>query len=217
MSLVALAISLLPMSQSSITDIKSAEQVRLNACIELADTDAEAAFEESLAWLGEGARPAARYCNAIALIGLGNYREAAARFEELANAPDAGGLADRAIYLAQAGNAWLTAGYPDAALVALDNAVKIAETDPDIRIDRAAANLMMGNYDQAIEDASVALETYPNNIEALQIRARAHLNLDDLDRAEGDMGRALLIDGKNIDTLVLRGDIREAKRLAGEG
>ncbi|MEQ9315191.1 MAG: hypothetical protein RLN72_05020 [Henriciella sp.] len=217
MGLAALAIFLLPMSQSSISDIKAAEQARLNACIQLADEDPEAAFEESLAWLGEGARPAARYCNAVALIGLGNYREAAARFEELANAPDAGGLADRAIYLAQAGNAWLTAGYPDAALVALDNAVKIAESDPDIRIDRAAANLLLGNWNQAITDASVALETYPNNVEALQIRSRAWLNLENLANAEADMGRALIIDGTNIDTLVLRGDVREAKRLSEEG
>ncbi|MGB3624377.1 MAG: hypothetical protein WA989_01020, partial [Henriciella sp.] len=74
-----------------------------------------------------------------------------------------------------------------------------------------------GSWNEAIEDATVALETYPNNVEALLIRSRAWLNRDDLGNAETDMNRALLIDGKNIDTLVLRGDIREAKRLASDG
>ncbi|MEM5516162.1 hypothetical protein WNY37_04325 [Henriciella sp. AS95] len=216
MSLLAIAIGILPMSQSAVTDIKGAEQVRLNECIRLTEEDPEAAFEESLAWLGEGGRPAARYCNALAIIAMGNYKEGAARLEELANAPDAGGLEDRAVYLAQSGNAWLTAGYPEAALVTLDNAVKIAQDDPEIRVDRASAKLMLERWEPALDDLDFALEKIPNNLSALQLRSRTHLELDNLDQAEADLNRALLIDGKNIETLVLRGDIREAKRLAGQ-
>ena len=52
--------------------------------------------------------------------------------------------------------------------------------------------------------------------DALQMRASAHLEKDDLQAAEADINKALLLDGDNIDTLVLRGDIREAKRLAEE-
>ncbi|GGB68501.1 MULTISPECIES: hypothetical protein [Henriciella] len=215
MSLLAVALGILPMSQSAVSDIQGAEQLRLNKCIELIDQDAEAAFEESLAWLGEGGRPAARYCNALAIIAMGNYKEGAARLEELANAPDAGALADRAIYLAQAGNAWLTAGYPEAALVTLDNAVKISGDDADVRIDRASANLMLERWDAAIEDLDFALEQKPNDVTALQLRSRTWLQLENFDNAEADLNRAMLIDGKNIETLVLRGDIREAKRLAG--
>jgi tetratricopeptide (TPR) repeat protein len=215
MSLLAIALGILPMSQSAVSDIQGAEQLRLNKCIELIDQDAEAAFEESLAWLGEGGRPAARYCNALAIIAMGNYKEGAARLEELANAPDAGALADRAIYLAQAGNAWLTAGYPEAALVTLDNAVKISGDDADVRIDRASANLMLERWDAAIEDLDFALEQKPNDVTALQLRSRTWLQLENFDNAEADLNRAMLIDGKNIETLVLRGDIREAKRLAG--
>lgn len=215
MSLLAIAIAALPMSQSSITAIRGAELERLNECIALADQDAEAAFEESLAWLGEGGRPAARYCNAMAIMALGNYKEGAARLEELANAPDAGGIEDRAIYLAQAGNAWLTAEYPDAALVAFDNAVKLAPDNADIRIDRAATYLVLGQSNQAVEDLNFALDQRPNNAEALRMRGRAWLDLENFDNAEADMTRSLVLDDKNIDTLLLRGDIREARRLAG--
>ena len=217
MSVIALAIALLPLSQSSsVADIARAEQTRLNDCIALSETDAEAAFEESLRWLGEGGRPAARYCNAMALLGLGNYKEAAARLEELANAPDGGGLGDRAVYLAQAGNAWLVAGYTDAAIVAFDSALKIAPEDPQILADRAAAYLGSDQINEAIADLDKSLSITPNSVDALQMRARAYLVQDNLDAAEVDMNRALLLDRGNIDTLVLRGDIREAKRLAGE-
>jgi tetratricopeptide (TPR) repeat protein len=214
MSLIALTILALPFSQSSTADIVRAEQTRLNECIALSEEDAETAYEDSLRWLGEGARPAARYCNAMAILGMGNYREAAARLEELANAPDAGGLDDRAIYLAQAGNAWLLGGYSDAAIVTLTNALKIASSDPDILTDRGAAYLGTERYEEAIDDLDKALDIVPNAVETLQMRARAHLAQDNLDAAEADMNRALLLDRTNIDTLVLRGDVREAKRLA---
>lgn len=216
MSLLAMALAILPVSQSAIAAIEQAEQERLNACIELADEDAEAAYEEGLRWLGEGGTPSARYCTAVALLGLGNYREGAARLEELANAPDAGSEADRALYLAQSGNAWMTAGYPDAAVTTLTNAIKLAPNDADIRTDRAAAYLLLEKWQPAIDDLDMALSAYPNDIEALRLRARAYLNLENLEKAESDMSRALLLDTRNIDTLVLRGDIREAKRLAVE-
>lgn len=216
MSVLAMALAILPVSQSAIANIERAEQERLNACIDQVDADAEQAYEDSLRWLGEGARPAARYCNALAIIGLGNYKEGAARLEELAVAPDAGGEADRALYLAQSGNAWLSAGYPDAAITTLTNALKLAPTDADVRTDRAAAYLMVEEWQPAVDDLDLALSRYPNDLEALRLRARAHLNLQDLEKAEADMSRAMFLDARDIDTLVLRGDIREAKRLAEE-
>ncbi|WP_158085537.1 tetratricopeptide repeat protein [Henriciella aquimarina] len=216
MSLLAITLAVLPVSQSAIAEIEKAEQARLNACIELSQEDPDEAYEDSLRWLGEGATPPARYCNAVAIIGKGNYKEGAARLEELANAPDAGGMKDRALYLAQSGNAWLTAGYPDAAVTTLTNAIKLAPEDADVRTDRAAAYFSLEKYEEAIEDLDKSLNIYPNQVDALQLRARSWLKLEELDKAEADMNRAMVIDGKNIDTLVLRGDIREAKRLAGD-
>lgn len=215
MSILALALGVMPMAQSATADIARAEQARLNTCIELTETDAEAAFEESLRWLGEGARPRARYCNALAIMALGNYSEGAARLEELANAPDAGSMEDRAIYLAQSGNAWLTAGYPDAAITTLTNAIKLQPEDAGVLADRGAAYLAQGQWEKALGDLNVSLGIQPAQVDVLQMRSRAYLNLERLNDAEADMERALKLDERNIDTLVLRGDIREAKRVAG--
>ncbi|RIJ24535.1 hypothetical protein D1224_09975 [Henriciella barbarensis] len=214
---IALLIAALPVAQTSTADIVRAERERLNDCLALADERPEAALEESLAWIGEGARPAARYCNAIALLGLGEYREAAARLEELANAPDAGGLGDRAVYLAQSGNAWLIAGYPDAAIVALSNSLKIEPQDPGVLTDRAAAYLSTDQYELAQADLDEALALVPNSVDALQMRAQLFLEENKLNAAEADINRALLLDGENIDTLLLRGHIREAQRVDAEG
>lgn len=214
---IALLIAAFPVAQSSTADVVRAERERLNECLDLVDEDAEMALEESLAWIGEGARPAARYCNAMALLGLGEYRDAAARLEELANAPDAGGLGDRAVYLAQSGNAWLVAGYPDAAIVALTNSLKIEPEDPGVLTDRAAAYLGTDQYELAQADLDAALALVPNSVDALQMRAQLFLENGDYDAAEADINRALLLDRENINTLVLRGDIREARRLAAEG
>src|SRR5690606_40228459 len=73
-------------------------------------------------------------------LALGQEAEGAARLEELANAPDAGGIEERGIYLAQSGNAWLLADMPDAAVVTLTNALKLRPEDGELykEIGRAA-------------------------------------------------------------------------------
>ncbi|MEM1390703.1 MAG: hypothetical protein AAGG45_06445 [Pseudomonadota bacterium] len=214
MSLFAIALLGLPLSQSASSDIAAAEQQRLNECIELVENDPLAAYEDSLAWLGNGNRPRARYCNAIALLGLEHYEEAAARLEALANAPDAIELDSRALYMAQAGNAWLTASYPDAAITALSEAIKIDPRNGDYYKDRATGYLALERWFEAIEDLSKALNLQRNDPEALALRARAHLGLDDLRNAEIDMLAALAQDPRNIDILLLRGEVREAMRLS---
>ena len=210
----ALLIASLPVSQSAISDIARAEQARLNTCIELTDTDPNAAYEDSLVWLTAGNRPKARYCNAISLLALENFEEGAARLEALATAPDPISVEDRALYMAQAGNAWLTANYPEAAIIALSEALRLQRNDPAIFKDRAAAYLALERWDEGITDLNAALEMVPVDAEALTLRARAHLAQDALNLAKADMESALAQDPVNIDILVLRGDIREAIRLS---
>lgn len=214
MSLFAIALLSFPLSQSASSDIAAAEQQRLNACIELVEDDPLAAYEDSLAWLGNGNRPRARYCNAIALLGLEHYEEAAARLEALANAPDAIELDSRALYMAQAGNAWLTASYPDAAITALSEAIKIDPRNGDYYKDRARGYLALDRWYEAIEDLTAVLNLQKNDPEAFELRARAHLGLNDLRNAEIDMLAALAQDPRNIDILLLRGEVREAMRLS---
>ena len=214
MSVTALLLAALPISQSAIADIARAEQDRLNTCIELVETNPTEAYEDSLAWLSSGNRPKARYCNAIALLAMDQLEEGAARLEALATAPDAISISDRALYMTQAGNAWLTAGYPEAAITALSEALRLQKGDPALFKDRAAAYLALERWPEGVDDLNAALELVPTDAEALSMRARAHLATESLLAAEADMLDALKQEPENIDFLVLRGDVREALRLS---
>ena len=216
MSVSAILVTLLPLSQSTSADIARAEFERLNACLEKTETNPAEAYEDSLAWLSNGNRPKARHCNAIALLELGNLEEAAAKLEALANASDAISLEDRGLYMAQAGNTWLSAGYPDAAIVALTAALKLQPESASLYKDRAAAYLTLERWIEAVDDLNAALAQNPADPDALTLRARAHLATENLDAAMADMQDALVHDPENIDILVLRGDIREATRLSRE-
>lgn len=204
----------LPVSQSALADIARAEQARLDSCVVKVETAPEEAYEDSLAWLGNGNRPKARYCNAISLLALDRLEEGAARLEALATAPDPIELDDRILYLAQAGNAWLAGNYPEAAITALSEALKLEKTDAEIYKDRAAAYLAVQRWTEGVDDLNAALELVPADAETLTLRARAHLATENLRAAKADMEEALLYDPENIEILVLRGDIREAIRLA---
>ncbi|MEL7112173.1 MAG: hypothetical protein AAFZ74_03835 [Pseudomonadota bacterium] len=205
---------LLPFSQTASADIARAEQERLETCLVKAETAPEEAYEDSLAWLSSGNRPRARYCNAVSLLALDRLEEGAARLEALATAPDAITLKDRTLYLVQAGNAWLSANYPDAAIVALTDALKLEADDPTIYKDRAAAYLAVERWIEGMDDLNKALELSPTDAEALSLRARAHLATDNLRAAKADMEEALVYEPENLQILVLRGEIREAIRLS---
>ena len=205
---------LLPVSQSALADIARAEQTRLENCIIKTEIAPDEAYEDSLAWLTSGNRPRARYCNAIALIAMDRLEEGAARLEALATAPDPIELEDRIKYLSQAGNAWLAGNYPDAAIVALSEALKLEQDDPSIFKDRAAAYLAVERWVEGVDDLNAALALAPYDPETLSLRARAHLETDNLRAAKADMEEALTYDPENLSILVLRGEIREAIRLA---
>lgn len=213
MSLVVLAVSAMVVLQSLGSDLAVAEAARLESCIAKIETDPENAYEDGLTWSYQGNRPGARQCTALALIALGSVQEGAERLEALANAADGGTLEQRAVYLSQAGNAWLQGGVPDAAVTSFSNALKILPATPDLLIDRASAHLMAERWDAAIADLDAALGATPARAIALQMRAEAYLGDGNPERALGDVEAAMKADPKNIDTLVVRGRVREAIRV----
>lgn len=217
MSLTVLLATTLPLSQSALALNARDEQERLNACIERVETAPEEAYEDSLAWLSSGNRPKARYCNAISLLALERTEEGAARLEALANAPDPISLDNRTLYMAQAGNAWLSANYPEAAVTAFSAALNMQPKNPDLYVDRAAAWLAQESWMEGIDDLNEAISLSPNYTEAFYLRASAFLESDDLSNAQADLDVLLQRDPENLDYLVLRGDIREAVRLKEGG
>jgi tetratricopeptide (TPR) repeat protein len=211
--LAATLVSLALMQQTVGDQIAAEEAARLDACLARIETDPDNAYEDGLAWSYQGNRPGARQCTALALIALGHPEEGAARLQSLANATDGGTMEQRAAYLSQAGNAWIQAEDPEAALVAFDGAIKIAPDAPELLMDRATAHLLLEHYDEAIEDLDAALRYTPGLGEAHQLRGQAWLEKGDPDKAMLDVKAAMDADPENVATLVLRGRVREALRI----
>lgn len=210
-----LTLALAAMSAVQANAQSQSPSVRHAACIAKIDTDPESAYEDALAWMNIGAPRQARHCVAMALIGLGQYAEGAIRLEELANADDGGSLDARRVYLTQAGNAWLLAYAPEAALVALNNALKLAPRNADLRKDIGRAHLLMKSWDLAGKAFDEAIELAPEDAEALTLRGRALLEMGRLQDAWQDAEASLASDPTSVDAVVLRGDIREAMRREG--
>lgn len=210
--LAALALALTALAPAAFAQT---EAEKLQDCREKIESDADAAYQDGLNWLARGNRPAARQCTALALIALGQEAEGAARLEELANAPDAGGLEERAMYLTQAGNAWLMAGMPDAAAITLTNALKLRPNDGELFKDRARAYVSLKKWREAATDLDSAIDLSAGDAEAYRMRGHTRMKLGQLVEAWADVDMAIRYAPDDINVLVLRGDVREAMRMAG--
>ena len=221
MSLIAMAAAAVVFLQSAVTptgaEMAIAEAARLEACVAKIETAPEDAYEDALAWTFEGNRPGARQCTALALIALGNIEEGAVRLERLATAVEGGSMEQRAVFFAQAGNAWLQIGAAEAAAVAFSEALKLMPATPELLLDRASAYMLIDQWSEAKADLDRLIIDAPEDGLAHQMRAEVHLNLGDHDAAMRDVEAAMAADPANIDTLVVRGRVREAIRIEAEG
>ncbi|MQX36570.1 tetratricopeptide repeat protein [Roseospira navarrensis] len=189
-------------------------------CMEMTRDRPRDAFGAAVAWEGLGGGEAARHCAAVALFALGEYAEAAARLEILAE-ESRQPLPLRLEVLAQAGAGWLRAGRPGRAEAALGTAIRLAETPvegvpsalPDLLIDRATARADQGRDSAAADDLDRALSLRPNDAEALALRASTLRRLGALAAARADAEAALARDPTHPGALLERGNIH---RLAGE-
>jgi len=166
------------------------EQEKLEHCLDQIDKDAEVAYQYGLTWLSKGNRPPARQCTALALIALGQEAEGAHRLEELADAPDAGGIEERGVYLAQSGNAWLLAKMPDEAIVTLTNAMKLRPSDGELFKDRSRAHVMLKHWKEAASDLDNAIQLSAADAEAYRLRGYALMKQNRLAEAWNDVEAA---------------------------
>ena len=213
-SIAALVVPLVLQTTEAGAALMREDREKLADCILMLESDPAGAYEFGLAWLGEGNRPEARHCTALALIELGRFDEGAARLEALATATDGGSVAERAHLFAQAGNSWLLAKRPEAALTALNEAKKLNAKDSDILWARARAHLALEDWAAAEDDLTASLSARSNNVEALKLRARARIAQNNLSGAYQDVRIAMELDPSDIEVLVLRGEVREAQRVS---
>lgn len=182
-------------------------------CMALARVQPEEAFEKATAWAAFDGGYAARHCAAIALLGLGEYREAASRLETLAgdlSGPDA---KLRVGVLAQAGQAWLLGGDTNRAYATQSAALKIEPKNVELLIDRAVTLASAESYWEAIDDLNAAQELAPKRADILIFRASAYRFVDAAELALEDVNRGLKLDPDNPEGLLERGILR---RLAGD-
>lgn len=208
LGVIALMVLVFPTSGHT-QDLDSAARYR--DCLRLVQVDPDQAFDKAMEWRTNGGGPAARHCEALALVELKLYGEAAVRLGDLADAPGAGEPENRAALLAQAGNAWLLAGSGENAVLALTAALELIPGDSGVLIDRARAHAASGNVQAAEADLTQALTVRPNDVDALVLRAGARRAQGRLDSASEDISRAIALSPEGPFALVERGAIRLAQ------
>jgi len=180
------------------------------ACMELAKDAPQEAFESALTWRGLGGGDAADHCLAVALIGLGQHAEAAARLEALAGKAKQD-AAVKAGLLAHAAQAWILSGQAMRAESVLTAALKLTPSDGALMIDRAQARAGQKDYEGAVKDLSKAIELNGLAADAFVFRAAAYRHLDRLELALADVERALALDPGHPDGLLERGILRRLR------
>lgn len=206
--------SLLFSTPSLATDLTSQFEARHKACLESIADDAQEAFETAMQWRDEGGGRRAKHCVAMALFALGHEDEAAFRLDALAAGPDGGSDETRVKHYAEAANFWLTANEAEKAYASASAGLEIKYDHLDLRIARARAYALSGRYDYAETDLTSVLILDPTHADALRYRADARFKQDKIEAAQADIEAALDLDPTSVETALLRGQIREAIRLA---
>lgn len=194
------------------TEIENGDRT-YEKCTRLAHKDPDAALEAALGWQDLGGGNAARHCGAVALFNLGQFKQAAKRFQVVAEAMADAPPAERAAMLAQVGTALFRAEQLERAYAAQTAALKLAPDDVEILIDRAMTLGAAKNYWEAIDDLNRVIETDPDRTDALILRASAYRFVDALPLAQEDVSAAFRLAPKRPEVLLEYGIL---KRLTGD-
>lgn len=187
---------------------------RYNRCLALAAKNPQVAYEKSAAWRGRGGMMYAAHCEAVSLVNLKRYPEAARKLTALAN--DKVDAAMRVQLYIQAANAWMLAEQPGQALPLLSDALDISPGNMDALTDRARARAMHRDWPGAEADLSLALSKDPTRADLYVLRSSARHAMGKKDEARADIERALDLVPGYAEALVERGGMKlEAGDKAG--
>jgi tetratricopeptide (TPR) repeat protein len=186
----------------------AAQAAKYDHCLRLAKTRPAAGERFAAAWQQHGGGHPAWHCRAVALFGLGHYREAAAGLDALAQAMARDPASLRAGALDQAGQAWLMAGDPMRAYADCGAAVALRPNDPGLLIDEAETAAAASYYGKAVGALDRVLAADPKRLDALIYRAAAYRALHRLGPALADIQAALAEAPNSVPALLERGNIR---------
>ncbi len=195
-------------------DPKFYEEQRYETCVRLTRSAPDRAYEEARSWEVLGGGLPAKHCVALALYAMGQYGEAAAMLESVAQElpedvpPDL-----RAQVLAQAAKGWEEIDELERAVANQTTALELDPDSKDLLMDRALTLALAGNYWEAIDDLNRVIELDPYDPDAFVYRASAYRFVDAPELALEDAEAALTLDPEHPEGLLERGNIR---RLTGD-
>lgn len=179
---------------------------RYDNCLLLIRQNPQNAFALAMAWEQSGGGGGAIHCEALALVALHRYADAAGKLDQLARtAPTNAG---RAELFDQAGNAWLLGHRSPEAQASFTSAIQLSRPDADLYSDRARAYAMASNWQAADADLTSALLRSPKRIDLLVLRASARHALGRKQDARNDIDLALALDPNSADAMEYRGELK---------
>ncbi len=198
------------------------DEARYQNCLTFAARAPDRGIAMALEWKSAGGGIPARHCVAVGLFTLGEYREAAARFDAIADDARMGrgmplsgskritaGSALVSDLFSQAANAWLLAGYLTEAEESNSKAVALAPKGSDQYyehiIDRARISAADEDYALALEDLRLVLSAMPDRTDIQVLAATASRALGDVTSAANYLEKALALEPSNPVALVARG------------
>jgi len=177
-------------------------------CMSLADSAPDEALAKAKAWQRKDGGAPAGHCAAVALVGLGHYKEAASAMEKLA-AEEVKEHSDLAAGLyGQAAQAWVLANDNARAVKDETAAIALAPGNPDLLVDRGVILASTGKFWEAVDDFSKAHDMADRRADILVFRATAYRMLKSFDLAQDDLDRAIELQPKNPDAYLERGIVR---------
>ncbi|WP_425408038.1 hypothetical protein [Hyphococcus sp.] len=178
-------------------------------CVQLVDADLKLGRIAAQQWVSEGGGAEARHCLAQADLKAGFPKLAALRFEEIAGRNDAGDDYVRARLYDQAALSWLEGEEPSLAGNALDEALALVPDSGELQLTAAKVYAAQERWQDVIDAVDTAEAAGFVSSQTYVLRGRGRYTLAKYEDAAYDVVAALTLNPKNIDALVLRGDLAQ--------
>lgn len=204
-----------------------AQAAQPQSCADQVRTDPVKAVETASAWYLAGGGALAKQCAALAYAAQDKWGEAASAFEQAAREAEKAKEVAAANLWIQAGNARLAAGQGREAVAAIDAALVTGTlTGPakgEARLDRARANVVVGDLPAARTDLDEALKLAPTDPLAWLLSASLARRMGVMERAQVDIAEAAKLSPDDASVALEAGRIAlaahasAAARIAFEG
>ena len=174
--------------------VATPEATRFEACATLAETDPARALAEAGTWRIAGGGVLARQCEGLAYVTQKRWLPAAAAFEAAAREADVKRDGRSAVLWVQAGNAALAGNDAAKATTYFDGALTrgqlTGEALGEVHLDRARARAALGDMKGARTDLDLATKHVPADPLGWLLSATLARKMNDLPRAQADIGEA---------------------------